>query len=334
MPVSESGKLQGLPDPALPSARQTRTGIGCILLGVMALTLQDALVKWLSPAIALHEITLVRSVIAIALTLVIVRLEGGLGLLRTRRPVLHIVRGILFVTANLCFFLAVASLPIAEATAVFFVAPLFIAVLSAAALGDRLRPRHWAAVLIGLTGMVIMLRPGGEALEWAALLPVAAAAAYAILQVVTRRLGVTDRASSMAFYPHVALAVASAVAGLATGDGQYARSAHPSTQFLLRAWVWPQGVEILLLLGCGVLIAGGTYFLSQAYRLARPSVVAPFEYAALPLSVLWGLLIWGDRPGITAALGMTLIAGSGLYVFFRETGAAGPRRTWQRNRHG
>ncbi len=318
-----------LPTPEPPTARPTRIGIGCVFAGVTALTLQDAMIKWLSPVFALHEITFARSVIAIAVTLMIVRLEGGFGLLRTRRPTLHIVRGLLFLAANMGFFLGVASMPLAEATAVFFVAPLFIVILSATVLGDRVGQRRWTAVLIGLTGMAITLRPGRESLEPAALFPVGAALAYAMLQVVTRRLGTTDRASSMAFYVHLTLAAASAGIGIVIGDGRYGHSDHPSLQFLFRAWVWPQGVEIALLVGCGVLIGGGTYFLSLAYRVAQPSLVAPFEYAALPLSLLWGLMIWGDRPDLPAVLGMTLIAGSGLYVFFRETAtmdSEGPSR--------
>ena len=290
----------------------------------MALTLQDAVIKWLSPTLALHEITLARSLVAIVITLVIVRLEGGLSLLRTRRPVLHVLRGLLFIAANICFFMGVASMPLAEATAVFFVAPLFITVFSVVLLRDRVGSRRWIAVLTGMAGMVIMVQPGRETLELAALFPVGAAMAYALLQVVTRRLGTTDRASSMALYVHFAFAVASLGVGLAIGDGRFANSEHPSLQFLLRAWTWPGPVELGLLFACGVLIGAGTYCLSQAYRVAPPAVVAPFEYSALPLSLLWGLLVWGDWPDATAALGMALIAGSGLYVFYRETLTAPP----------
>ena len=325
-----------LPGPArstTSSARQVRLGVACIFGGVVALTLQDAVIKWLSSDFALHEVTFARSLVAIVITLAIVRLEGGMRLLRTRRPGLHIVRCLLFIWTNMCFFMGVASMPLAEATAVFFVAPLFITVFSVVLLKDRVGPRRWAAVLIGMVGMVIMLRPGRETLELAALFPVGAALGYALLQIITRRLGTTDRASSMALYVHLAFAVASLGVGLVIGDGRFASSDHPSLQFLLRAWSWPDGVELALLFACGVLIGAGTYFLSQAYRVAQPAVVAPFEYTALPLSLLWGLLVWGDWPDITAAVGMALIAGSGLYVFYRETLTAPPaavRRLFRR----
>lgn len=309
-----------MPDaPGAAPSHRARLGIVCVLGGVLALTLQDALIKWLSATLPLHEITLVRSVVAVAITLAIVRLEGGFGLLRTRRPGLHAARAALLVTANVCFFMGVASMPLAEATAVFFIAPLFITALSVPLLGERVGARRWAAVLAGMAGMAVMLRPAGEAFDPVALFPAAAALAYALLQIVTRRLGATDRASSMALYVHAAFVIVSAAVGLAIGDGRFAGSGHPSLDFLLRAWSWPVGRETALLAACGVLISIGAYLLFQAYRVARPAVLAPFEYVALPLALFWGVLLWGDWPDAVAMSGMALIVGSGLYVFHRET---------------
>ena len=302
-----------------PRAHRARLGIVCVFGGVLALTFQDALIKWLSAALPLHEITLARSVVAVAITLAIVRLEGGFGLLRTRRPALHAARAVLLITANVCFFMGVASMPLAEATAIFFLAPLFITALSVPLLGERVGVRRWAAVLTGMAGMIVMLRPAEETFDPVALFPAGAAFAYASLQIVTRRLGTTDRASSMALYVHAAFVIVSVAVGLAIGDGRFAGSDHPSLDFLLRAWSWPAGQEVALLAGCGVLISIGAYLLFQAYRVARPAVLAPFEYAALPLSLFWGALLWGDWPDATAMSGMTLIVGSGVYVFYRET---------------
>ena len=109
-----------------PAARtyDTRLGILCIFGGIIALTLMDALIKWVSGTFALHEVTFARSVVAILLTLVIARFVGGLSVLRTRRPGLHLARGLLLVIANFCFFSAIASMPLAEATAIFFLAPV------------------------------------------------------------------------------------------------------------------------------------------------------------------------------------------------------------------
>ena len=303
----------------LPRVHRVRLGIVCIFGGILALTLQDALIKWLSVTFPLHEITLVRSVVAVGITLVIVHAEGGFALLKTRRPALHLARSVLLITANICFFMGVASMPLAEATAIFFLAPLFITALSVPLLGERVGLRRWAAVLTGMAGMIVMLRPGQGTVDLVALFPAGAALAYALLQIVTRRLGATDRASSMALYVHLAFVIVSAAVGLTIGDGRFAGSDHPSLDFLLRAWVWPVGWEIALLFGCGVLISIGAYLLSQAYRVAQPAAVAPFEYTALPLALFWGAVLWGDWPDLAAMSGMLLIVGSGLYVFYRET---------------
>ncbi len=288
-----------------------------MLAGMALLSAQDAVIKWLSGDYPLHQIILGRATIAVVLTLIMVRLEGGWSLLRSRRLGLHLARGLLLVVANISYFLALATMPLAEAIAIFFVAPLFITALSVPFLGERVGPRRWLAVLAGLCGVVVMLRPGEGAINPVALLPVLAAFCYASMQILTRRLGVTDKASAMAFYVQLTFVVISGATGLAIGDGRFAGTGEPSLEFLFRAWVWPGREDALLILLCGVLIAAA-YLLSQAYRIAEATVVAPFEYIAVPLSATWGILLFGDWPDLTAVFGIVLIVGGGLIVFARE----------------
>jgi drug/metabolite transporter (DMT)-like permease len=107
--------------------------------------------------------------------------------------------------------------------------------------------------------------------------------------------------------------------GLVCGDGRFEVADNPSLEFLLRAWSVPDAREVALLLIIGVLSAIGAYLMTQAYRTSEATVVAPFEYAALPFAMLWGLIVFGDVPDSQALLGMTLIVGSGLFVLYRET---------------
>ncbi|MCY4589684.1 MAG: DMT family transporter [Alphaproteobacteria bacterium] len=293
-------------------------GIYCIVIGMAVITAQDSAVKWLSTDYALHQIMLTRAVIGLCVALAILRIEGGLYLLRTRHPVWHMVRGLLLIIANLAFFLAVAAMPLAEAVAIFFVAPLVITGLSVPVLGEQVGIRRWAAVFVGLVGVIVMTRPGAELFNWTALLPIVAAVSYASLQMITRRLGTTDSAGSMTFHMQSMMIIVSLAIGISVGDGRFAGSGNPSLEFLLRAWVLPETGDLWLFAWCGVASGIGGYFLTQAYRLGTAAAVSSFEYVALPMSMAWGFAFWGDWPDSTAFAGMALILGAGIYTLHRE----------------
>ena len=301
-------------------------GIACAIGAVAIFVLQDAVIKWLSGDYPLHEIVLARAASAVAVTLFVMRLEGGARLLRTRRLGLHLLRSGLLVIANCAFFMALAAMAIAEATAIFFIAPLIITALAALLLGETVGPRRWTAVCIGLAGVVVMLRPGEGVLQLAALLPIVAAAAYALMQIITRRLGSTERASTIALYTQAGFIAASATFGLVVGDGRFDPGDDPSLSFLFRAWTVPSVQDALVFVGIGIGNGVGGYLMSQAYRVTRPSAIAPFEYVALPMSVMWGVLFFGHWPDVIVYGGMALICGSGLYVLHRETVVARARR--------
>ena len=189
-------------------------GILFILAGIFAISINDMLIKRLSGDYPLHEIVFFRAATALVFTMVMVRFEGGLAVLRTRQPLLHAVRGLLIVIANMAFFAALASLPLADATALFFAAPLFITVLSIPLLGEKVGAMRITAVLVGFVGVVIMQRPWADASALDAprivlLLPVLAALTYALNQLRTRRLGIESKASALSVYVHVSFLVVS-----------------------------------------------------------------------------------------------------------------------------
>ena len=293
-------------------------GILAALGAIFALSAQDAMIKLISTSFPLHEIILVRAGVALALIVLIVQWEGGFAVLKTGRPGLQALRGFLIVIANTMFFLGLAALPLAEAVAIFFIAPVFITALAAPLLGERIGPYRWAAVVAGLLGVVVMMRPGTGAFRAEAFFPVAAALAYALTQMLTRRLGVTSKASALAFYIQLAFVIVSLSVGLGIGDGRFSGSGHPSLEFLTRVWVWPDATHLALMILIGLFSAVGTYLISQAYRTGEAAIIAPFEYFALPLSVMWGYLLWGELPHGTAWLGMALIVSAGLFLFYRE----------------
>jgi drug/metabolite transporter (DMT)-like permease len=296
-------------------------GALCAVGASVAFTLNDMAVKSLSGDYALHQVILIRSGLALIVTLaVIMPLTGGWGQIRSARPGLHLIRGFFIVAANVAFFTALAAMPLAEATAIFFVSPLILAALSVVILGETVGPRRWAAIGTGLIGVLIIIRPGGSAFAPVSLLPLVAAACYAATHVMTRRMGLRDSAATLAFYIQITFCMFSLAVGLVLGDGRLDTGDRGAAlAFLTRAWVWPPSADwpVFLLAGLGSALGG--LMISQAYRLCEAALVAPLEYVALPMAIVWGLTVFGEWPDPVAWVGMSLILGSGLYMIWRET---------------
>ena len=291
---------------------------------MMAITVNDSILKQFSDRYPLHEIVFVRAAVATLFSLVMLQFEGGLRALRTRRPGLHIARGLCLVVANMAFFAALAAIPLADATAVFFVAPLFITLLSIPLLGERVGIRRFSAVVVGFVGVLVVLRPGGSELgdgfdRVTLLLPVVAALAYAFMQILTRRLRASAPASAMAVYIQGSLMAASLAFLVVVGDGRYAVGIeNKSALFLLRAWTWPTPEHWLWFVLLGAISAFIAYALTQAYRVSDAATLAPFEYVALPMAIALGWLVFDELPDLWVLLGCALIAGSGVYVYRRK----------------
>lgn len=300
--------------------RPNQVGAISALIAVFFFSINDGAIKFLSVGYALHEVVLIRSVIGMLILLIMVApLTDGFGIFRTKRLGLHLIRGFCVVMANMTFFLGLAAMPLADAIAIFFISPLIITVFSVIFLGEYVGPRRWAAVVVGLIGVVLMMRPGTASFQYASLLPVFAATAYAGLHMMTRFIGRTDSAATMAFYIQVVFIVVCLIIGLAVGDGRFGDQSDPSLRFLLRAWEWPLLADFPLFILIGFGVAMGGYFISQAYRVAEASMVAPFEYLALPLSVLLGVVIFDEWPDAISYLGMSLILGAGLFIVWRDS---------------
>jgi len=293
-------------------------GIACIVAGVSLLSIQDAVIKGLSDDYPVFEILFVRSLVAISLLVAMAWFRGGLGLLRTRRPLTHLLRGSLLFASIISYALALAALSLPEAMSLLYSAPLFMTALSVPMLGESVGIGSWGAVAVGFLGVLVIMQPETSSFTLAALLGLLSGLTYAISALLVRRLGATDSAEAMAFSATLVFLAASAVAGLAFGHGGIAAGNTPSMAFLLRGWTWSPAVDFGLMALCGVVAAFGFYLLSQAYRVAPAAVVAPFEYSSLPFAVLWGYLFWGTLPGTHLWLGIALVVGSGLYVLRRE----------------
>ena len=305
----------------MSSSRADRSGlsIACAIGASIAFSINDISVKYLSDGYPLHQLVLIRSVIALAVSLAIFApLEGGWSVLKTRRPVLHILRGLCVVLANLSFFCGLVVVPLADATAIFFIAPLLIMAFCMIFLGERTGPRRWAAAAVGLIGALLIVRPGTTDFSWPFLLPVAAAICYAVLHTITRNMGLSENAATMAIYIQLTFMVTCAAMGLIAGDGRFSGSGHPVAEFLLRPWSLVEMQDLAIISLSGVTVAFGGYLISQAYRSSTAGLVAPFEYTTLVLAVFWGAAIWGETPSLLSASGILMILASGIFVALHE----------------
>ena len=293
-----------------------------IVLGMFFISVSDMVIKRFSGEYPLHQMVFMRSAIGLFFTLILIKIEGGWRILKTDQPGLHAVRAIMVFASNMTYFAALAVLPLPDATALFFIAPIMITVLSIPILGERVGPRRWGAVIVGFCGTLIMVYAQESARSdvnvWIYCLPILAAFFYATMQVLTRKLAKT-KASAMAFYIQITFVLLCGVSGLIAGGGQFVKGVeHPSLIFLLRAWIVPSANDMLYFSMIGIVATGVGYCLSQAYRTAPAATVAPFEYVLLPMSILWGWVIFSDWPGLPVWFGSAIIIAAGLYVIWRE----------------
>ena len=298
---------------------QAKLGALCAVVSVVFFSINDVTIKFLSGGYALHQVVLIRSIIGLlVIVAVIAPLTTGRAIARTKKLKMHMLRGLCVVFANMSFFLGLAAMPLADAVAIFFISPLVITLFSVLFLGEIVGPRRWAAIAVGFIGVLVMMRPGTQAFQVASLLPLVAAVCYAGLHTLTRRIGSTESAATMAFYIQIMFIIVGISFGLIVGDGRFGDQSDPSLAFLFRAWSWPVVADYPIFLIIGVGIAAAGYLISQAYRVAEASYVAPFEYLALPMAVVWGMVVFDEFPDIWDYVGMALILGAGLFMVWRE----------------
>ncbi|MSP83596.1 MAG: EamA family transporter [Alphaproteobacteria bacterium] len=299
---------------AIAPGRRQLQGILSLCVGVFVFSLQDIVIKRVSGDYPVHEVMVIRSLAAMPFLLAIVHFEVGLRALRTSKVGLILARGSILILSYTLYYLGFPALPLAAAVSLWFIAPLVIAGLAGLLLRERIGVRRWIAIMVGFSGVLVILRPGSGVLDPAAILPVVAAIAYAFGQILARRLGETQRASVLAFYQNVMFFSGAALMALVFRDSELAGIDHPTIGFLARPWAVPTMIDLVMLLACGPIAACGVYFLTNAYRMGEANVVAPFEYTGMIWAATWGFAFWGEVPSVHTAVGVAILLGAGLYV--------------------
>ncbi|MFE1600037.1 DMT family transporter [Methylobacterium sp. ID0610] len=282
---------------------QPLRGIGLVILSTVFLSSSDATAKYLAGSLPALEIAWLRYAGFVSVMLVAALIgrsrRRGRSAFRSARPGLQVLRGVALLGSALLFLSGLRYLPVGEATAISFVSPIFVTALSIPLLGETIGFRRWAAALVGLCGVLIILRPGTSAFQAAALLPVASALFWALALVVTRKINGYDAPQTTMTW--------SALIGFAL-----------LTCMVPAVWTTPNLDEVAIGAAIGLISTTGHWIVTIAYRHAPASTLVPFSYSQIIWAVLIGALAFGSVPDGYVGLGVLVIAASGLYTAHRE----------------
>ncbi|MDJ0748815.1 MAG: DMT family transporter [Woeseiaceae bacterium] len=271
-----------------------------LLLGVLGGLVLDLCAKQVLEDYSLTQFVLVRSMIAILIMLVLAPKFGGLDALRTREIGWHLLRSLFAIGAMFGFFYGLAHMPLVNALTLGYTAPLIVTALSAIVLGDEVGWRRWSAVIMGFVGVLVMLRPGQQAMSFAEVAVLIAAACYASQAITARKLSGTESTLSLSLYIIVGPLIVAAI--FIDAD----------------AWTAPDAVGwVLMAIAAAGSVVAWIGFIN-AYRSVSPAILAPLEYVALIGGAIAGYLFWDEVPDRWVVAGAVIIIGSGLFIVYRS----------------
>lgn len=282
-----------------PWAKGTsRLGVIYMCAGIFCMSVTDVLAKWLGESYPVGQIVFFRMLWGLPLIVALAWASEGRRMLATTRLLLHVLRGVLAASASFFFFFALTRLPLAEASAIVFTAPLFIALLAVLVLKERANAGRWMATLGGFGGALLIVRPGSETFTSAALLPLGAAVSYALFMLSARRLPKDESIWTAMFFANaVPLAI--------------------SSFFVPTFGGWPSWADMPPFIALGLFGAAAITLITQAFRVAAATIVAPFDYTGIVWATVFGLLLWGEKPALPSVVGMAVIIASGVYLASR-----------------
>lgn len=290
-----------VPDSASATAR--RRGILLVVGSAVGFCMAAALAKTIGTGLPVAEVIFCRNVFAVAALAPFLIHRHGLGALRTSHPGAHLLRLAFGLVGMFGSFYGYVHLPLATVTALGFAMPLFLTLLSVPLLGERIRWRRGMAVVVGLGGVLLMLRPGAEAMRgdgFAIGLVLAGTVTWALSMITIRRMGdAGERGVTIVLWFAIGGAV---VAGLAA----------------IPVWVWPTPLQWVLLAAIGLVSAAAQLMMTEAYRRGETTLLAPFEYSAIVWTTALGFLFWNEVPDHWDFAGIAVLVGAGLYIWHRE----------------
>jgi len=274
-------------------------GIYARITALVLFSTMDAMVKWLGDAYGPFQMMLFRSTLALVPLYLFYRSAGGLRLVRSNRPLLQVARIATGFGSLLGFFYVLPRMPLVDAYAISFAAPLFMVGLAAPVLNEVVGWRRWCAVVVGFVGVLIMLEPWTIGVHWLSLLLLLGTFCYSLSTVLTRLISRYDHDAATIFWFCLAAAIISLIGAIP-------------------GWKWPSLADWFWLGSLGLIGGVGQILVTRALRLAPASVLAPFDYSSIVLAMLYGYLWFREDPSPAVWYGLPLVIGSGLYILHRE----------------
>lgn len=313
--------LQHAAPPAVAGSRP----IGFVLLAMFAFSTQDVVVKLVAPEVSLWQLQVVRSAATLVLLTLLAAALGKLGRLRPQGLRWPLVRAVFMCGSYLCFYASLPLLPLSQAAALFFTGPLFITVLAALLLGEPIGPRRALAVIIGFTGVLLIVRPGTESWTPVALLPVASAASYAMGITITRWRCREEPNLGLSLVHNSIFVAVGALGVLVVPQLPWAGETRAFWPFLTEGWRPLTAFALSLMVFTAATHLVGILSSVHAYQSEDASRIAPFEYSYLFIMSLYDVVLWGHVPVPMTVAGMALITLGGVFVAWREGRPARPQ---------
>ncbi|MFK8079094.1 MAG: DMT family transporter [Granulosicoccus sp.] len=271
-----------------------------MVVAMALLASMDAMAKSLTMAgVAVMQILALRSCLIVSILGAVFVYRGKAAQLKPNNFKAHLGRGLVGFTAPLCFFYGITHIPLTDAVVIFFTSIFFVTLLSIVFLGEKVGVHRWASIVVGFSGVLIVVGPkgGGDIIGY--VLVLIASMAYSILFTSGRYLSATESVPSLVFSFNVSVGIVS---------------------LILLPWFWTELTQMhyLRIAVLAIFALGGHYLITLAFSMAEASVLAPFEYTSVIWAVLFDILVWQISPALSTLIGALIIIGSGLYIVHRE----------------
>ncbi len=292
--------------------------LACILAAIGFATTQDAILKAMSGDYSVYQVIIMRCLGSFPVILGLLWYHGALNQLF---PVLLprvLLRSTVLCTAHLAFVLSLAALPLATAVAIYFTMPFFVAGLAGPLLGEKVRLHRWLAIAAGFAGVLVMVQPGAEAFEPAALLSLYSALGYAYGQMIGRPLAQKVSPLVIAFWQTTVYCAAALCLAVVFNSFDFTLVNHKSLIFLSRPWHAMPLPDVLIMLFVGLLASAAMLLFITAYKFGESNFVAPFEYSAMIWAVVYGILFFRDFPGFYTWAGAAIVVTAGIVMILRD----------------